>query len=70
MAVRITKKEILEDGYTYIEASGLSTDDKPDYAGLATGSLFLEVDKGDVYAYDESAAETKWGKVAALGGGS
>lgn len=37
----------------YIEAAGLSTDDKPT-AGLVTGSLFLEVDTGAVYAFDET----------------
>ena len=36
----------------YIEAAGLSTDSKPT-VGLVTGSLFLEVDTGTVYAYDE-----------------
>lgn len=36
----------------YIEAAGLSTDSKPT-DGLVTGSLFLEVDTGTVYAYDE-----------------
>lgn len=36
----------------YIEAAGLSTDSKPT-DGLVTGSLFLEVDTGTVYAFDE-----------------
>ena len=35
----------------YGEWAGLSTDDKPT-EGVATGSTFLEVDTGDVYAYD------------------
>lgn len=35
-----------------VELAGLSTDAKPT-AGLATGSLFLEVDTGKIYAYDE-----------------
>ena len=48
----------------YIEAAGLSTDPKP--SGVVTGSLFMEVDTGDVYAYDE--AGTQWDKVAELGG--
>ena len=36
----------------YIEAAGLSTDTKPT-TNLVTGSLFLEVDTGKVYAFDE-----------------
>lgn len=39
-------------GKQYIEAAGLSTDTKPS-EDLVTGSLFLEVDTGTVYAYDE-----------------
>lgn len=39
-------------GKHYIEAAGLSTDTKPT-EDLVTGSLFLEVDTGTVYAYDE-----------------
>ena len=68
--VRITKSEVLEyseETYVrYIEASGLSTDTKPTN-GIATGSLFLEVDTGDVYAYDE---ESDWMQIATLGGGT
>lgn len=51
----------------YIEAAGLFTDSKPT-TGVVTGSLFLEVDTGDVYAFDE--AGTQWNKIAELGGGS
>jgi hypothetical protein len=36
----------------YIEAAGLSTDAKPTN-DLVTGSLFMEVDTGKVYAFDE-----------------
>lgn len=50
----------------YFEFAGLSTDTKPT-EGIATGSLFLEVDTGDVYAYDESG--TTWNKICSLGGG-
>lgn len=70
MSVRI-KKETLDDGFIMVEAYGTSTDTKPVFAGMATGSLFLEVDKGDVYAFDEDAAVgEEWTKIAALGGGS
>lgn len=37
---------------SYIEAAGLSTDTKPT-ENIITGSLFLEVDTGKVYAFDE-----------------
>lgn len=46
----------------YIEAAGLSTDAKPT-AGLVTGSLFLEVDTGKVYAFDETT--NTWNEMGA-----
>lgn len=52
----------------YKEYAGLSTDSKPKER-VMTGSLFLEVDTGDVYAFDETSTGT-WGKIAALGGDS
>lgn len=39
-------------GRQYVEMAGLSTDNKPT-TNLVTGSLFLEVDTGKVYAFDE-----------------
>ena len=72
--VRISYQQVLtnspetENGYVnYVEAAGLSTDTKPT-DGIATGSLFLEVDTGDVYAFDEDGGT--WGQIAALGGGA
>lgn len=73
--VRITFQKVLTDNapltsgeyVSYIEAAGLSTDTKPE-DNIATGSLFLEVDTGDVYAFDEYGGT--WGKIAALGGGA
>lgn len=65
--VRITESRIIEGNTNYIELSCLSTDTKPT-AGVCTGSLALEVDTGDVYAFDETGGE--WGKIATLGGGS
>ena len=47
----------------YIEAFGLSTDDKPT-AGIVTGSKFTEVNTGDVYLFDETSSGT-WTKIAA-----
>ena len=65
--VRITASRIIEGQTKYIECACLSTDDKPT-ANICTGSLALEVDTGDLYAYDETGAE--WDKIAALGGGA
>lgn len=54
--MRITYEKVLEysdEVYAkYIEAAGLSGETKPT-KGIATGSLFLEVDTGDVYAFAE-----------------
>lgn len=47
----------------YIEAFGLSTDDKPT-SGIVTGSKFTEVNTGDVYLFDETSSGT-WTKIAA-----
>lgn len=66
--VRVTDARTVITGQkTYYEYAGLSTDTKPTDK-VATGSLFLEVDTGDVYAYDEDGK--KWWKIASLGGGS
>lgn len=68
--VRATKIENLvygEHPVKYFEFAGLHDDTKPTDE-VATGSLFLEVDTGDVYAYDEDGES--WGKIASLGGGS
>ena len=39
----------------YIEAAGLSTDTKP--TDCMTGSLYIEVDTGKAYFYDEVGAQ-------------
>ena len=62
--VRITSERVLDGNVNLIEAACLHDDTKP--SGVATGSICLEVDTGDVYAYDEAGAE--WDKIAALGG--
>ena len=64
--VRIIVDQPLVDGKRYIEAAGLSTDSKPT-AKIVTGSLFLEVDSADVYAFAEGDSPA-WNKIAALGG--
>lgn len=66
--VRVIVDQVLNEGKRYIEAAGLSTDSKPT-ANVVTGSLFLEVDTGDVYAFAEGDSPA-WNQIAALGGGS
>ena len=69
--VRTIIKKALLDGPIYFEMAGTSSDDKPVGTHIATGSLFLEVDNGDVYAYDEDGdSGSEWVKIAELGGGS
>ena len=66
--VRAIKAEFLpEGGKKYFELAGLSTDTKPTGNLYATGCLFLEVDTGDVFAYDEEGNE--WICISSLGGG-
>jgi len=64
-ATNIVQLDYGEDPVKFYEFSGLKNDSKPT-DGVATGSLFTEVDTGDVYAYDE-AGET-WHKICALMG--
>lgn len=60
MAVHM-KKTVLDDGYVIVAAYGKSTDNKPSFAGMASGSTFTAVDTGDVYFYEEEAPA--WHKV-------
>lgn len=46
----------------YREFAGLSTDGKPT-SGIATGSVFVEVDTGKVYLFSE--ADSSWTEVSA-----
>ncbi len=64
--VRQIVKSLQPDDINYYELAGLSTDTKP--INCCTGSLFTEVDTGDVYAFDEVSGE--WGVLVSLGGGS
>ena len=63
----IVQKDLLGQsaGKCYYEFAGLHNDSKQT-TNVATGSTFLEVDTGDVYAYDETGAT--WHKICALGG--
>jgi len=65
--VRVLVRNGFDEEKDYIEAAGLSTDNKPT-TDIITGSLFMEVDTGDVYAFDETGAA--WNQIASLGGGS
>ena len=62
--VRVLKNEINvnADGAekSLAQIACLSTDTKPT-SGLATGSIALEVDTGDVYAFDEVSGD--WTKI-------
>ncbi len=52
-----------ETGIHYVEISCLSTDPKP-VNSIATGSIAIEVDTGDVYFFDEVAGA--WNKILSL----
>ena len=65
--IRTLVERTIVGSKNYVELACLSTDTKPT-VNVVTGSLALEVDTGDVYAFDEIGGE--WGKIAALGGGS
>lgn len=66
--IREIKIGVTIEGKQYKELAGLSTDTKP-VVGVLTGSLFMEVNTGDVYAFDEDGASgSEWKKIAALGG--
>lgn len=61
--VRILIDQSFDGEKRYIEAAGLSTDTKPE-TSIVTGSSFVEVDTGDAYLFDESAAAgSRWKKV-------
>ena len=66
--IRKLVENAFTDGKKYVEIACLSTDTKPT-GGMVTGSLAMEVDTGDIYAYDETSTGT-WTKIASLGGGS
>lgn len=55
MFTTITAVQIT-NGTQLIEAAALSTDTKPT-AGIANGSLCLEMDTGKVYAFDQAGSE-------------
>lgn len=62
----INAHDVIVGEKKYYEYAGLSGDTKPEGENISTGSTFLEVDTGDVYAWDEDGSE--WNKIASLGG--
>ena len=59
-------KDFDSDPAKYYKIAGLSTDTKPT-ASVSTGSVFIEVDTGLVYLYDEESME--WFEVENGNGG-
>lgn len=58
--IRILEEHTFVEGKKFIGAAGISTDTKPE-DGLVTGSVFIEVDTGKVYFFDEEAAAgSRW----------
>lgn len=55
------KKTVLDDGYIMVDAYGKSTDSKPSFDGMASGSTYTAVDTGKAYMYEED--EPKWYEV-------
>lgn len=54
--IRATVERVFTpDGKKYVELFGLSTDSKPT-TGIVTGSVFVEVDTGDAYLFDEEGS--------------
>lgn len=62
--VRVISFNPMDTVTPYIEAAGLSTDDKP--VNCCTGSVFIEVDTGKVYLFDEVSAD--WTELGQDGG--
>ena len=64
--VRIERAETYGDGKMNMRITLVSTDAKPT-AGVATGSICIEVDTGKQYVYDEDSGQ--WTELATGGGG-
>lgn len=59
--IRVTKELQTDGKVKYRELAGLSTDEKPT-ENTATGSLFLEVDTGAIFAFDEESGD--WNQIS------
>ena len=53
--IRATVERVFTADKKYVELFGLSTDSKPT-AGIVTGSVFVEVDTGKAYLFNETAS--------------
>lgn len=62
--MRVIETRYIAPDVQYCELAGKSTENKPT-AGLASGSLFMETDTGDMYVFDET--DVAWTKI---GGGA
>lgn len=58
--IRFYSSEQVDNEKVLVEIACLSTDSKPT-AGIATGSLALEVNTGKIYAFDEVGES--WGEI-------
>lgn len=54
--VRYLTSVTVPGGAEYIEIACVSTDTKPSGGNLATGSVAIEVDTGDIYMYNEASS--------------
>lgn len=57
----VKKSEIKGEGKFLVELRGLSTDEKPttlNGGDILNGSVFIEIDTGNVYLYNED--DTEW----------
>lgn len=52
--IRTIESKLTDTNRAYVELAGLSTDTKPT-DGLATGSIFTEVDTGTVFFFDDAS---------------
>ena len=64
--IRILEQRAFDSGKNYVEAAGLHDDSKPT-AGIVTGSVFLEVDTGAAFLFDEISGE--WCEIGGSSGG-
>ena len=61
--IRTLEERFFSEGLKLVKLAGLSTESKPT-TGIVTGSEFLEVNTGDVYAFAEGDSPT-WYKIKA-----
>lgn len=66
---KVERSEIKNEGKFLVELRGLSTDEKPTILStgglIENGSVFIEIDTGDVYLFDYTGQE--WNNVTSGG---